>query len=76
MTPETFDYSASATVTLKIRFTGKGHWGKGATVEEVMRNGGTETLTAIKNALNHFDLEYEIIGSPEVGAITWQRKKS
>lgn len=38
------EYSASATVTMTFKFTGKGHWGANATVQEVSRLGGNETI--------------------------------
>jgi hypothetical protein len=65
------EYGCSASVTFTIRVTGSGHWGKEATVEEVMRQGGHETINAVKNALNTGGLRYEMIGEPLVGAITW-----
>lgn len=64
-------FGCSASVTFTIRVTGQGHWGKDATVEEVMRQGGRETINAIKNALNAGGLRYEMVEEPKVGAITW-----
>jgi hypothetical protein len=69
------DYFASAVVTMKIRVTSNGHWGSEATVSEVQRMGGQETINAIQNALRESRLKYEIVGTPEVGAVTWEIKK-
>lgn len=65
------EYSASASVTFTIRVEGRGHWGKDATVEEVMRIGGRETIQAITDALNGAHLKYEMVKEPVVGAVTW-----
>lgn len=69
------EYYASATVTISIRVTSEGHWGKSATVEEVMRIGGRETVEAITHALAASGLKYEVVSKPTVGAVTWERKK-
>jgi surface antigen len=73
MTDKT-EYSCSASVTFTIRVEGKGTWGKEATVEEVMRNGGRETIEAINAALFKSGLRYTMVKDPEVGAIMWARK--
>lgn len=78
MTDE-FDYSAHATVTLTIKFEGKGHWGKGATVDEVARQGGNETLAAVSNMLRVAEqdgLHCSIVGKPLVGVTVTPRSKS
>lgn len=70
---EKTEYGASAVVTLRLRVTSSGHWGGGATVAEVMRIGSRETVDSLKAALAKSGLQYEIVGEPEVGAITWSR---
>lgn len=66
------EYYASASVTITLRVRSKGHWGKDATVAEVMRIGGRETIDAVKDALVQGGLSFETIGEPKVGAVTWE----
>lgn len=66
------EFSASATVTIKLEFTGKGHWGKAATVEEVSRLGGVETLSVIGSMVQDMrakGVEVKIIGEPLHGVV-------
>lgn len=65
------DFGCSASVTFTIRVEGKGHWGKESTVEEVMRQGGRETIQSIENALRAGGLRYEMVEKPKVGAVMW-----
>lgn len=66
--------SAVVTVTLQVR--GKGHWGADATVEEVMRIGGRETVSSIESMIHQARLDHidvKMIGEPQIGAVTWER---
>lgn len=65
------DYGCSASVTFTIRVTGKGHWGKEATVAEVQRVGGRETIAQVENALQKAGVQFAYVEKPKVGAITW-----
>lgn len=65
------DYGCCANVTFTITVQSKGHWGKGATVDEVMRIGGRETISAVENALRAGGLTFKMVEKPTVGAITW-----
>lgn len=67
-------YNSSASVTFTIRVTGGGHWGGEATVAEVMRMGGRETINAVTAALDAARLSYVMVGEPKIGAITWGPK--
>jgi len=72
------EYSASALVTMTIEFTGNGHWGKEATVEEVSRQGGRETLNAIAMVLQELRLKGvvgKVVGNPEHGVVVTTREK-
>lgn len=78
MISDTQEYSASATVTMTIEFVGSGHWGKGATVDEISRQGGRETLTAIQTVLQELKtkgIDCRIAGKPEHGVVikTWEK---
>lgn len=65
------EYRSSASVTFTIRVEGKGHWGADATVEQVMRTGGQETINSVLDALRKSGLKFKVIGEPQVGVITW-----
>jgi hypothetical protein len=65
-------YYSSASVVFEVRVKGKGFWGPEATVSEVQRNGGNETVSAIENALRGAGLRWEHVNPPKVGAITWE----
>jgi hypothetical protein len=72
------EFSASATVTMKLKFTGKGHWGAKASIEEVSRLGGRETLNVIMTMIDEMrrlGVDVEIIGSPEHGVVVNTRAK-
>lgn len=68
------EYYASASVTFTIRVRSHGHWGKDATVAEVMEIGGRETVRAVEQAMQQGKLDYDMIGTPKVGAITWSAR--
>lgn len=65
------EYGCSASVTFTIRVTGKGYWGKEATVDEVQRIGGRETIKAVVDALDKAGLQFTHVEKPKVGAVTW-----
>lgn len=74
MTTITMGARASVTVTLEVH--SRGHWGQDATVAEVMRVGGKETLQAIDNliqAAQQKGVTIRRVGEPKVGAITWEK---
>jgi len=68
------EFYCSASVTFTIRVKGSGHWGKEATVEEVMRMGGRETIAKVEKALLEGKLNYQMVEPPKVGAVTWEPK--
>jgi len=67
------DSQGSAVVTITIRVTSRGHWGGGATIEEVMKQGGREALNQITKALQAAKVQYDIVGQPKFGVVTWDR---
>lgn len=67
------EYGATANVTLTLRVKCASHWAGNATAQEIQEIGGKETLFAITNALQTAGVSFEIIGSPRIGLITWDR---
>lgn len=63
--------TTKATVTLTLKVESEGHWGEDATIAEVRRVGGRETIGAVKRALKASGLDYTMTKEPEVGLITW-----
>jgi hypothetical protein len=65
-------YSARAKLTLTIEVIGKSHWGDDATVAEVARIGGKETMNAIQHLIQDAakdGLRITIQGEPHIGVI-------
>lgn len=75
MTEQKMEYGCSATVTVTLIVTGNGHWGSDATVAEVMRIGGQETINAISRMIVESQLDIKMIGAPKIGAVTWESPK-
>lgn len=68
------EYGCKAVVTVTLEIQSSGHWGGNATVAEVQRIGGRETLNALTTALTQGKLDYKIVGEPKIGAVTWANK--
>lgn len=75
--PDNAEFGCSAIVTVTLEVRGQGHWGGDATVAEVMRIGGRETLNGIENMIREYagHERIRIVGEPQIGAVTWARSK-